>query len=158
MRITTSYILFLYIYETRSLSFLRSLQWLAEMSSSGVRPFAVRVGHALLTHSASSRPPDSTCVDLLHRGLLCATTYPRLVIGHTLRALSLLRFTFLLVTHVIFHVLWLPLDTADGSGIHGLPHAAVDDCSASSHARHRPPEKSTRVATIALPHGFLLVS
>ena len=73
-------------------------------------------------------------------------------------SLSPLRFIVLLVTHVVFHVLWLPLDTADGSGIHGLPHAAVDDCSASSHARHRPPEKSTRVATIALPHGFLLVS
>lgn len=53
---------------------------------------------------------------------------------------------------------FVPLETADGPGIHGLPHAAVDDCSASSHARHCSTEKSTRVATIALPYGLLLVS
>lgn len=46
----------------------------------------------------------------------------------------------------------------DEPSISGLPHGAVYHGAASTHARHRPPEKSARVATITLPHGLILVS
>jgi len=50
------------------------------------------------------------------------------------------------------------LNTTDGPGIHGLPHASVDSRPALAHARHCPAESPARVATIALPHGVFLVS
>lgn len=46
----------------------------------------------------------------------------------------------------------------DSPGIFGIPHAAVDHRAAPPHARHRPVEKSSPVATIALPRGLFLAS